>query len=75
MTIETALEEIAEALNNSSNDDRWSTWDHLTAIAGILSDDERQDDEDPECAYELFAEDGWSLVLSCDRWCVSPPGC
>lgn len=70
---ETKLQQIAEILNATSNNQRWQAFDSLCAHHDLTPDYDRQDRDDPECAYEMFVEGGWSLVVSCDEWCVSTP--
>jgi hypothetical protein len=45
----------------------------LAEQVGLEIDEQRQEREDAEAAYAIYFEGGWSLVVSCDEWCVSEP--
>lgn len=72
------LQEIADILNREITDttidrctyNHWDRFEELCAERGIEVDDARQEREDPIAAHELFAADGWSLVLSAE-WSVN----
>jgi hypothetical protein len=78
MSTETKLQQIANTINAERNDDsidrnyynHWERFESLCAEHGIDIDDERQEREDPEAAYTMFAEGGWELHLSGGEWCV-----
>jgi hypothetical protein len=73
-SVEERLQVIADALNDADRSAAdYNHWEHFDALCnehGIGADYDRQDREDIECSYSLFAEEG-SLHLSGGKWAVN----